>query len=222
MEGLGKNRFWDQLFSFKRIKKRLGTIGKIFNHETKEVMDAEFVGATHEVLIDRDPFVKLYDGAFESLPKMTYVAIKIFSYLGRNLSVNHDFIVLNPASVMEAMDIGTKAEFYQGVKNLKELNIITGTRIGMVYHLNPLMFYSGDRTEGMKLHLGETSETLAGWEDWAGQVIGKMEAEAFTTGYAKGVQAGYDTPMVQEDEETYWERATDELQELPNLFIPAR
>lgn len=106
---------------------------------------AENVKFNELVLADKQTyegnFVKMFRADF--LPKLNIYAIKIFSYIVKNLEVNNNKIGLKVIDLQRSCDIEQSRRIYEGLKDLMDNGILAKTSYKEVYYVNPSIIFRG-------------------------------------------------------------------------------
>jgi len=96
--------------------------------------------------VDTAPYTKLFNEALPSIKDLTVPGLKVWCYILANLKPNKDYVLIKEKSCMAYCGYDGKSNYYKGLANLLEKNIIyrmTGSE--SVYFINVNFIFNGDR-----------------------------------------------------------------------------
>lgn len=214
MEKWDRNYFREEITTAPKPEMSVSQDAILLNKQTGEQDDYQI---TTKKRLDYEPFVKIFKPLMRILPDLKKPSQDLLRYIMLNIARDSDRISIHAASIIKDKVIGSKRNVYVAINELQEKEIIHSSSIPNVYFINPKMLFIGDRSKaGSKMRTGN-EQTIADWNLWLDKTLKTKEITAF----AKGVQSGIEK-KVKEDEnrknEVDWNKETDSLQELGNLF----
>ena len=112
------------------------------NQTTGECGNTMFV---KRKVVDDEKFAKLYLSQFQAFFELTTAGIRVFGYIMTCLQPKKDMIMFMLKDCMKYTNYSSKAPIYKGLAELLEAKIIARGENELLYYINPLIAFNGDR-----------------------------------------------------------------------------
>lgn len=116
----------------------------------------EVVGHTsfiRQIEVDEAQFTKVYLSQFSAFFNLGNQAIKVFGYIMTKLIPKQDTFMFLIEECKSYTGYKTKKPIYQGLANLVAAEIIARTEHDIIYYINPLVAFNGDRVTYAKTYV---------------------------------------------------------------------
>ena len=117
--------------------------GAILNLNTGVVDDDTLFLAQRKVL-DKEPFIKLFQTQLKALFGLTQAGVRVFGYFMEQ-STFGDKVEFNINDCMDFTGYSSKDSIFRGLAELLQNQFIARTNKNYFYYINPQIFYKGDR-----------------------------------------------------------------------------
>ncbi len=116
---------------------------KAFDESTGEVLGhTQFI---RQIEVDEEQFAKIYLSNFSAFFDLKPSAIKVFSYILKQLLPNKDEFVFLLDECLEHTKYKAKSSVFQGLGQLVENGIIARGKTDFLYYINPMVVFNGSR-----------------------------------------------------------------------------
>lgn len=106
-----------------------------------------------QIEVDEDKFTKMYLSQFSAFFDLGKQAIKVFGYIMTKLVPKQDMFQFFMKECMEYTGYKGKKSIYQGLAELVDSEIIARTEHDIIYFINPLVAFNGDRVTYAKTYV---------------------------------------------------------------------
>jgi hypothetical protein len=155
----------------KAIKEVNGHIAKKYKSATKtdqrailqavDPQTGEFIGHTsfiRQIEVDEEKFTKVYLSQFSAFFDLKTQGIKVFGYIMTKLVASQDTFMFLIKDAMKYTGYKTKESIYRGLAQLVEAEIIARTEHDIIYFINPLVAFNGNRITYAKTYVKKTKQ----------------------------------------------------------------
>jgi len=108
--------------------------------------------------VDETRFVKLFLSELGALWDLSKAALKVFTYVMKELRVNADYIYLYTDDCMEHTGYKSERSVINGITELIEHNIIARSTRPNRYFINPMIVFNGNRVTFAKTYIKKRRE----------------------------------------------------------------
>lgn len=117
--------------------------GAVLNLSTGQIDDDTLFLAQRKVL-DKEPFIKLFQNQLKSLFGLTQAGVRVFGYFMEQ-STFGDKVEFNLQDCLSFTEYNSKDSVFRGLAELLDNDFIARTNKTYFYYINPQIFYKGDR-----------------------------------------------------------------------------
>lgn len=141
------------------VVKKYKTSTKTDQRATLQAVDpdtGEFIGHTtfvRQIEVDEEQFTKLYLSQFSAFFDLKNQGIKVFGYIMTKLIPSQDTFQFFVKEAMKYTGYKTKESIYQGLAQLVAAEIIARTEHDVIYYINPLVAFNGNRVTYAKTYV---------------------------------------------------------------------
>lgn len=140
------------------IVKKYRTAGNTSQKAILKAIDSEnnIVGHTQfvkQIEVDEDKFAKIYISQFSAFFDLKSQGIKVFGYIMNNLVKDKDFFYFDREECLNYTGYASEKSIYIGLANLIENEIIARGKNDIMYYINPMVFFNGDRITFAKTYV---------------------------------------------------------------------
>lgn len=107
-----------------------------------ELVEATFVRKKE---VDSDQFVKLYCGSVALWADLSKPALKVFTWIVKNIKPQCDFIIIARDVILPEIGYKSSETLYRGLRELVKGGIIAKGQVDGMWFINPLVVFNGDR-----------------------------------------------------------------------------
>ena len=131
--------------------KRYKTASKTSQKAILQAIDpntGELLGHTQfirQIEVDEQQFAKLYLSGFPQFFNLKSQGIKVFGYILNQLTPNKDVFIFIIEDCKEYTGYKSESSIRIGLTNLLENDIIARGRTDILYYINPMVVFNGDR-----------------------------------------------------------------------------
>jgi hypothetical protein len=139
------------------VKKYKNTSGTSRNAILQAVnSDGELVGHTsfiQQIEVDEEQFTKIYLSQFSAFWNLKTQAIRVFGYIMTKLVPKQDEFIFFTDECMEYTKYNSETSIRIGLTSLLKANIIARGRADVLYFINPMVAFNGDRVTFAKTYV---------------------------------------------------------------------
>lgn len=117
--------------------------GVILNTKTGEIDDDTLFIAQRK-LLDKEPFVKLFQSQLKALFNLSQAGVRVFGYLMEQIRFD-DKVLFDWKECQEFTGYSSSSSISKGLIELLDAGFIAKTPKTNVYFINPQIFFKGDR-----------------------------------------------------------------------------
>lgn len=146
------------------IVKKYKTASKTDQRATLQAIDpktGEFIGHTtfvRQIEVDEDKFTKIYLSQFSAFFDLKTQGVRVFGYIMTKLIPGHDTFQFFLKEALKYTGYKTKESIYQGLAQLVAAEIIARTEHDVIYFINPLVAFNGNRVTYAKTYVKKKKE----------------------------------------------------------------
>lgn len=111
-----------------------------------------------QIEVDEEKFAKLYISQFSAFFDLTTPALKVFGYIMNNLFKDKDYFYFDREECLVYTGYKSEKSIYLGLANLVENEIIARGKNDIMYYINPMIFFNGDRITFAKTYVKKQKE----------------------------------------------------------------
>lgn len=121
---------------------------------TGEVFKTSFV---RQIEVDEEQFAKLYLSNFAAFFDLSQAGIRVFGYIMTCMKPKSDMIIFNRKKCLEYTKYKTEKAIYKGLAELAAAEIIARGPSDVLWFINPLIVFNGDRVSFTKTYVRKKS-----------------------------------------------------------------
>lgn len=114
-----------------------------------------------QIEVDEQEFIKFYLREFKSFCGLSEKAMKIFNYILKQLKPNTDEFLFIMSDCINDTGYKTKPSIYQGLTELIQAEVIAKGKTDVLYYINPMMIFNGNRATFAKTYVKKNKEREA-------------------------------------------------------------
>lgn len=130
---------------------------QIANVDTGEMQEI-FMHIKEEV--DKEMFVKLFKSQIQAMFSFSHTAYRIFGYLLNATRINEDMIYFDLEDCMKYCGYKSPRSVFNALAELVDKEIIARGNSHAVYHINPAVFFNGNRMIVVKEYLLKSEKAM--------------------------------------------------------------
>lgn len=111
-----------------------------------------------QIEVDEEKFAKIYISQFSAFFDLTPPALKVFGYIMNNLFKDKDYFYFDREECLVYTGYKSEKSIYLGLANLVENEIIARGKNDIMYYINPMIFFNGDRITFAKTYVKKQKE----------------------------------------------------------------
>ena len=123
--------------------------------------DGEVMGHTsfiQQIEVDDQQFTKIYLSQFSAFFELKPQAIRVFGYIMKQLIPKKDEFIFILEDCMEYTKYNSETSIRIGLTSLLKANIIARGRADVLYFINPMVAFNGDRVTFAKTYVKKQNE----------------------------------------------------------------
>ena len=124
--------------------------------DTGEVFKTSFI---RQIEVDEEQFTKLYLSNFAAFFNLSQAAIRVFGYVMTCMSPKKDMIIFNEKECLSFTKYKTNKPIYKALAELVASEIIARGSNNIIWYINPLIAFNGDRVSFAKTYIKKKTES---------------------------------------------------------------
>jgi len=125
--------------------------------------DNNIVGHTQfvkQIEVDEERFAKIYLSQFSAFFDLKSQGIKVFGYIMNNLFKDKDYFYFDREECLNYTGYKSEKSIYIGLADLIENEIIARGKNDIMYFINPMVFFNGDRITFAKTYVKKKKDVV--------------------------------------------------------------
>ena len=125
--------------------------------------DNNTVGHTQfvkQIEVDEERFTKIYLSQFSAFFDLKSQGIKVFGYIMNNLFKDKDYFYFDREDCLNYTGYKSEKSVYIGLADLIENEIIARGKNDIIYFINPMVFFNGDRITFAKTYVKKKKDVI--------------------------------------------------------------
>ena len=114
-----------------------------------------------QIEVDEEQFAKIYLSNFSAFFGLTNAAVKVFGYILTQLIPNRDEFLFLVDDCLEYTKYKAKSSVFEGLGQLVEHGIIARGKVDVLYYINPMVAFNGNRITFAKTYIKKTKDKVS-------------------------------------------------------------